>query len=513
MTIWVDDMRREGQVRGGGRSITGRWSHLMADDPAELAEFVASLGLRPEWIQQPGTPREHYDIVAHVRRRAIADGAVPISYPLSTGNLIATKRLQASALDAAGRGWHVFPLRPGTKVPAVRHWEHEATTDTEQIKQLWTPELRRRDRWYVPEPRNVGIACGPSGLIVLDLDLAKPGQDRSRWPAPWRGQDIGSGAEVLAALAEQAGQTVPETYAVATPSGGRHLYFTAPHEVLVRNSTGRPGPMIDIRGQGGYVVAAGSRLHLRPDCHDASAVASDLAYRLVHDVQPVGLPDWLTDAATVDRQRADQAAAGRSPRGDRDQSLSSPRDSYGAAALRGESDRVRSAPVGQRNHTLNAAAYSLGQLIAAGAVHRARAVEVLTEAAEAAGLEPSEIASTIDSGLSAGLQRPRALPERRSPPERSTTVGSRNEAGRSARLDRMPGGPLPLPAETAPAEAPRNNPDLHKILDAAIEQAGAAVAQLEATRADGQHPSYTRASNCAGHNDRPAYGAEPKVAR
>ena len=250
MTVWVDDMRREGRVhRGGGRSITGRWSHLMADDPDELGGFVASLGLRPEWIQQPGTPREHYDVVEHLRRRAIAAGAVPISYPHGTGNLIATKRLQACALDAAGRGWHVFPLRPGTKVPAVRHWEHEATTDAEQIKELWSAELRRRDGWYVLEPRNVGIACGPSGLVVLDLDLAKPSQDRTRWPVQWREHDVWSGADVLTMLAARAGQSVPETYVVATPSGGRHLYFAAPDDVPVRNSTGRLGPMIDVRGQ------------------------------------------------------------------------------------------------------------------------------------------------------------------------------------------------------------------------------------------------------------------------
>ena len=257
MTVWVDDMCREGRVhRGGGRSITGLWSRLMADDPEELGEFAAGLGLRPEWIQQPGTPQEHYEVVEHLRRRAIAAGAVPISYPRGTGNLIATKRLQACALDAAGRGWRVFPLRPGTKIPAIRHWEHEATTDTGQIKERWSADLRRRDGWYVAEPRNVGIACGPSGLVVLDLDLAKPDQHRSRWPAQWRDHDVSSGADVLAVLAGQVGQSVPETYIVATPSGGRHLYFAAPEGQHVRNSTGRLGPMIDVRGNGGYVPPA-----------------------------------------------------------------------------------------------------------------------------------------------------------------------------------------------------------------------------------------------------------------
>jgi hypothetical protein len=71
------------------------------------------------------------------------------------------------------------------------------------------------------------------------------------------------------------------------------------------------------------------------------------------------------------------------------------------------------APAGQRNHALNAAAYSLGQLVPAGALRQDRVVALLTAAAEAAGLQPSEIAATIASGMSAGMKRPRPLPERR----------------------------------------------------------------------------------------------------
>ena len=63
------------------------------------------------------------------------------------------------------------------------------------------------------------------------------------------------------------------------------------------------------------------------------------------------------------------------------------------------------------------------------------------------------------------------------------------------------------------AEASRNTPDPHMVLDAAIEQASAAVAQLEATRAGARQQSCTRASDVAVDNDRPAYRAEPKVAQ
>ena len=350
MTVYADNMRGYARIDRGGRTVTGQWSHLLADDPDELAAFAARLGLRPGWLQEPDTPREHYDIVETVRRRALAAGAVPISYPRGTANLIATKRLRASALDAASRGWHVIPLRAGLKSPAIRDWENEATTDPGKIRELWA--VRLRDGWHVSEPPNVGIACGPSGLVVIDLDVAKPGQNSNRWKAQSL-QEACSGADVLNSLAEQIGQTVPDTYAVATPSGGQHLYFTAPEGVSVRNSASRLGRLIDVRGAGGYVVAAGSRLHQHPDRDNAAAGATGgTAYRLLHDRPVVQLPDWLTDAAAARQQRAEHSAADRNPRDTRGPSLRSRSDGYGAVALRGESDRVRSAPVGQRNHTL-----------------------------------------------------------------------------------------------------------------------------------------------------------------
>ncbi|WOT34269.1 bifunctional DNA primase/polymerase [Streptomyces coeruleorubidus] len=71
-----------------------------------------------------------------------------------------------AALDAASRGWHVFPLIPGAKRPAIRDWETRATTDRERISRCWTHAAY-----------NVGIATGPSGLIVVDLDTPKGPDD------------------------------------------------------------------------------------------------------------------------------------------------------------------------------------------------------------------------------------------------------------------------------------------------------------------------------------------------
>src|SRR2546421_220671 len=80
--------------------------------------------------------------------------------------------LRTAALRYAARGWHVFPLWPETKTPAVPDaWQTRATTDPDLI-----------GRWWSGRPFNIGIAVGPSGLIVIDLDPPKPGR-----PAPARG--------------------------------------------------------------------------------------------------------------------------------------------------------------------------------------------------------------------------------------------------------------------------------------------------------------------------------------
>lgn len=91
MTVYVDDMLLEAAVRNRDHMVRGRWSHLMADDPAELRAFATRLGLHRAWIQKAGTPLEHFDITSGKRRQAIALGAVEITYG-EGGHLTMAKR-------------------------------------------------------------------------------------------------------------------------------------------------------------------------------------------------------------------------------------------------------------------------------------------------------------------------------------------------------------------------------------------------------------------------------------
>jgi hypothetical protein len=68
---------------------------------------------------------------------------------------------------------------------------------------------------------------------------------------------------------------------------------------------------------------------------------------------------------------------------------------------------VRGSEPGGRNRTLNRAAFSLGQLIAQGALSRDVVEWALSSAARDCGLGNREAASTIRCGLEAGFLAPR----------------------------------------------------------------------------------------------------------
>ena len=289
----------------------------------------------------------------------------------------ANPALLRSALAAALRGWHVFPCAVGGKRPALRgNWQDLATTSADQIRDWWTRA-----------PYNIGIACGPSGLIVIDLDLPRDADDEEAadgtlFPL--------SGADILSGLARQHGERYPGgTYIVDTPSGGCHLYFSATGQERARNSAGAVGPHIDVRADGGYVVGAGSRVGGR-------------AYAARGQPTVAPLPSWLAQLVR-DSYGPPEGPAARLPADDRGQGRA-----YAMAALRAETERVAAARPGTRNDTLNRAAFSLGQLVAAGLLPPIPVITSLIDAARYAGLPQDEAVRTVRSGMAAGARKPRA---------------------------------------------------------------------------------------------------------
>lgn len=138
----------------------------------------------------------------------------------------ATKReIAKAAAEYAALGWPVFPLRFGEKEPATAHGFKDATTDCEQLS-----------NWFQNLSRNVGIATGEeSGLLVIDADIYKDGCQFD--------------------IVEQQLGPLPDTYQVKTANGGHHYYFNYPTGDLVNSSQSKLGAKIDVRAEGGYVVA------------------------------------------------------------------------------------------------------------------------------------------------------------------------------------------------------------------------------------------------------------------
>jgi len=172
--------------------------------------------------------------------------------------------MAAAALDYAHRGWPVFPLKAGGKTPANGHGFKDATADPSEVAALWAS---------FPNA-NIGIATGTigyhRGLWVLDIDGEQ-------------------GEASLANLVYGFGPVTDygESVATATTGKGRHLYFSSTTEAIRSRTSKTLAPGLDIRADGGYVVAP-------PSLHP-----NGTRYRwLDPDNRPGPAAYWLTDIAT-----------------------------------------------------------------------------------------------------------------------------------------------------------------------------------------------------------------------
>ena len=291
-----------------------------------------------------------------------------------------------SALEYARRGWAVLPLhtvkngicccaqgasckRPG-KHPRTINGVKDAKTDRDEIKTWWK-------KW--PDA-NIGVATGGiSGFFVLDVD----------------GEAGKASLEALQAKHER----LPTTMTVKTGHGS-HLYFRC-DRVQVRNSASSLGDGLDVRGDGGYVVGAGS-------VHKSGTTYHFVAGQGADDVKVARAPKWLLRLVTPKVRSNSQDAPTNLvpvPAAKLDRARA-----FAEAARHREIDRVTKAPQHQRNNTLNHAAFRLGQLLPYDILDEQAVRADLAQAAQRIGLDESEIQATIASGLKGGSRHPRELP-------------------------------------------------------------------------------------------------------
>lgn len=298
-------------------------------------------------------------------------------------SLVAQQR--AVALTWVNRRLPVVPCSrtdKGAMVPGFGKDKHgadvEKFSDPEQVSQWWSSGRFAR--------AHVGLLTGRGGpngrgLLVIDCDMVKAD---TVLPEQYAG--VASGVDVLKSIAAAAGAEWPETYTVITPSGGVHLYFWQPADgPLIGCATGdgrtapHLGPLIDVRGIGGYVIAAGSY-----------SAAQGVAYRKTDDSpnQPQPLPGWLLELlrpADVPRREVRPAPVHQLPTGSR-------AERYATAALQGAADDLAALREGdhRRDRTFAAAA-RLAEL-------SATAPHILTEAVVREQLLAAALASGIKGG-------------------------------------------------------------------------------------------------------------------
>jgi len=297
---------------------------------------------------------------------------------------VAALPIASVALEHARRGLHVFPCNPTNKRPLVEDWPGKATTDPDVIAGWWR-------QW--PNAM-IGFVTGArSGCWVLDVD----NDDE-------KGLDGEASLEELCA----AKGSLPPTALAQTPRGGRHFFFKHPGRKVV-NRAGRDGAEmgkgLDVRGDGGYVILAGS------------LTATGRRYAWVRDPAEYGFADapaWLLDMV-CERAPAPLPANTSLPVV-RDLKTRHDALAYVAAAINDECRQVARSGKGGRNHQLNIAAFAMGQFVGAKLVDRGLVEASLHDAAACCGLIADDgdraVRATIKSGIDAGMQQPREIPER-----------------------------------------------------------------------------------------------------
>ena len=192
--------------------------------------------------------------------------------------------LRVAALAYARAKRRIFPCK-ADKTPLTRHGFKEASCDPARI-QAW---------WDAHPQALIGLPAGAvNKVFVLDIDND-----------PNTGKDGDASLEALI----RAHGPLPATVEAMTPRGGRHLYFRHPGPAWeVPSSASKLGPNLDVRGDGGYVIAPPSALP------DGRFYAWEGSSDPTDGMRAAAAPDWLL--ALVARPKGQSGPVdGLSPRG------------------------------------------------------------------------------------------------------------------------------------------------------------------------------------------------------
>jgi hypothetical protein len=191
-----------------------------------------------------------------------------------------------AALEYAARGWEVFPAPPGEKK------SHKSAKHSGGVKwgKTVNPKIIGDDfrKW---SNANVAIVTGAaSGIFVIEADTPK-------------GHGVDGLASIKALEAEHG--SLPETLIAVSPSGSIHRYYRHPGaDIYIKNSTSAIAPGVDVRGDGGMVIAPPS---IKPGAGE---------YRWLNDLPIADAPDWL-----LTRVIADTKGKKKSPRARMDEQV------------------------------------------------------------------------------------------------------------------------------------------------------------------------------------------------
>ncbi|MFF1690626.1 bifunctional DNA primase/polymerase [Streptomyces sp. NPDC058254] len=332
----------------------------------------------------------------------------------------------------AAAGWPVHPLVPHQKTPvascaACRLPGHRTSDCPCLAEGRWchgllaaTTNRARVTDWWDSQPGfGVGVACGPAGLVVLDVDAHAQALPQRHEVLPGIAihetidlTGLSTGYHSLALLAALRGQPDPAlddlTLRVRTPSGGLHIWYDATSAPRLRSSVGRGGRglawQVDVRAVGGYIVAPGMRT--RNGSYEHVGECS----------RPAVLPDWLREELERTGHLEKPRESRTRPSARIDPALAAVLSAgWGSEAARKTLETVlepvlacaTTASGAGFSDKLNRAAFTAGGLCAAGVAEPARVQQLLEEVAEY--VRPGQhrrSAQIISSGFTAGSQRP-----------------------------------------------------------------------------------------------------------